>query len=161
MQGSHANGLGEASSGYAWWSQDRARCPPGFLTRRKRVGQARSPDAAMTSALPGPAWKGFRARHQVASMASGGIAGACFECLLYTGGAAPRGAGGRGLKGSGEHQKRLGVRRTDWLVLLGCLADGACVLGRQGDTGTSPGLGGLSKLSAVPRFAGPGTQGDG
>ena len=31
---------------------------------------------------------------------------------------------------------------------------GPGVLGRQGDTGTAPGLGGLSKLSAVPKLLG-------
>ena len=33
---------------------------------------------------------------------------------MYTGGFSPRGAGGRGLKASGEHWERLAVHRTDW-----------------------------------------------
>ena len=68
---------------------------------------------------------------------------------MYTGGFSPRGAGGRGLKGSGEHWERLAVHRRDCFAWVAWPA-GPGVRGRQGDTGTTQGLGVVSQLSAVP-----------
>ena len=80
----------------------------------------------------------------------------CTLAVLRRGALAARPQGGReNIRSGPVYAERMGW--SFWVAWL----MGPGVLGRQGDTGTSPGLGGLSKLSAVPRFAGPGTQGDG
>ena len=74
----------------------------------------------------------------------------------------PRGAlAGAASRGSGEHQKRLAVRRTNWLVLLGCLAAGGLVSSGESATRGPPQGWEVCLTFGGSDVAGPGKEGDG
>ena len=124
----------------------------GFLTCGKRGGDALTPDTAMRSAVPWPAWKGFWAWQKVADNSIDRAGSSVCTLGVFAAGrwrARPQAVG-----------RTLGAARCtlNGLVRLGCLATGPGILGRHGDrprTGRS-----LSTFGGSDPAA-PGTQGDG
>ena len=160
--GSHADEWGEAlrSSGYAWWRQDRAHGPPGSLTCKKRVGQLRSGDAAMTSALPGPAWKGFRARHQVASSGIRWHRFSMFRAFVHWR-CYPAGRWRARPQGVGRTSEAARCTQNGWVGPLGLPGRWGWCPQATGRHGHFPRAGRSLSTFGGSDVAGPGTQGDG
>ena len=130
-------------------AKTRRAVTPGFLTCGRRVGQARSPDAAMTSGVPRPACKGIWAWQKVADNSINRAGSSvCTLAVFRLGALADAASSGRKNIGSGS----LYIERIGLLGLTGQW--GLASSGDRAPRGQRRGLASLAKVSAVPTLPG-------